>query len=260
MFINKTKAKLQQGKAVWGVMVTFPAPTLLEMLGPLGFDWVLLDNEHGDFTVSNAEHCIRACDVAGVTPIVRPIVGRPDIVSPFMDRGCQGVQAPHVNNAAEAKLLVDGIKYPPVGNRGFFRRLRSNEHGMGLQPAEYLRRANEETLVIAMIEEAEGVRNVKEIAETPGIDVVFVGTGDLSVSLGYAGQQTHPKVVEAAETCFKAVKNAGKISGVSCPEENTEGYLERGVRFFHSSAHYLIQNTGTQYMKMVQAAAKKHGA
>ena len=92
------------------------------------------------------------------------------------------------------------------------------------------------------------------------IDVVFVGTGDLSMSLGYAGQMTHPKVLEAAELCFKATKNAGKICGVSCPEENTEGYLERGVRFFHSSAHYLIQNTGTQYMKMVQAAANKHGA
>ena len=101
---------------------------------------------------------------------------------------------------------------------------------------------------------------VKEIAKTPGIDVVFVGTGDLSMSLGYPGQQTHPKVLEAAEICFKAIKNAGKISGVSCPEEKTDDYLERGVRFFHSSAHYLIQNTGTQYMKMVKAAAKKHGA
>lgn len=260
MFTNKTKAKLRQGKAVWGVMVTFPSPTILEMLGYLGFDWVLLDNEHGDVTVANVEHCVRACDVAGLTPIVRPILGRPDVVSPFMDRGCQGAQAPHVNNAEEARLFVDGVRYPPEGRRGFFRRTRSNDHGFGLSADKYLRRANEETLTIAMIEEAEGVRNVKEIAGTPGIDVVFVGTGDLSVSLGCAGQQTHPKVLEAANACFEATRNAGKVCGVSCPEDFTEYYLERGVRFYHSSMHYLIGTASEQYLKMVRAGAQKHGA
>jgi 4-hydroxy-2-oxoheptanedioate aldolase len=260
MFTNKTKAKLRQGKAVWGVMVTFPAPTVLEMLGYLGFDWVLLDNEHGDVTVANVEHCVRACDVAGLTPIVRPIVGRPDIVSPFMDRGCQGAQAPHINNAEEARLFVDGVRYPPEGRRGFFRRTRSNNHGFGLATEDYLRKANEETLTVAMIEEVEGVKNVKAIAETPGLDVVFVGTGDLSMSLGHAGQQTHPKVLEAADACFKATLNAGKVCGVSCPENFTEYYLERGVRFYHSSMHYLIATTSEQYLKGVRASAQKHGA
>src|SRR4051812_29264955 len=112
---NTLKERLQAGQAAFGVMCTFPSPQIVEMLGSLGFDWVLLDNEHGSVTVDNAESCIAVAELTGMAPIVRPVANRPEIIAPFMDRGAWGVQVPHVNTAEEARAVVDAVKYAPLG-------------------------------------------------------------------------------------------------------------------------------------------------
>ena len=104
MRVNTLKQKLQDGKAVFGAMITFPSPPVVEMLGFMGFDWVLIDNEHGSITVDTSEDMIRAAELTGVAPIVRPVANRPEIIAPFLDRGAWGVQVPHVNTASEAVL------------------------------------------------------------------------------------------------------------------------------------------------------------
>ena len=104
---NTLKQRLQDGHAVFGVMITFPSPQVVEMLGYLGFDWVLIDNEHGSITVENSEDLIRAADLTGVAPIVRPVSNKPEIIAPFLDRGAWGVQVPHVNTAEEARAAVE---------------------------------------------------------------------------------------------------------------------------------------------------------
>ena len=106
MQTNALKRKLQDGQAVFGVMLTFPSAPVVEMLGGLGFDWILLDNEHGSVTVDNSEDLIRAAELSGIAPIVRPVGNRPELISPFLDRGAWGVQVPHVNTAAEARAAV----------------------------------------------------------------------------------------------------------------------------------------------------------
>src|SRR5438132_8274338 len=117
---NTLKQRLYAGKAAFGVMCTFPSPPVVEMLGHLGFDWILLDNEHGSITVDTAEACIAAAELTGMAPIVRPVGNRPEIIAPFLDRGAWGVQVPHVNTAEEARAAVDAVKYAPEGHRGIF--------------------------------------------------------------------------------------------------------------------------------------------
>jgi len=107
---NTLKQRLNAGKAAFGVMCTFPSPAVVEMLGYLGFDWILLDNEHGSITVDTAEACIAAAELTGMAPIVRPVANRPEMIAPFLDRGAWGVQVPHVNTADEARAAVDAVK------------------------------------------------------------------------------------------------------------------------------------------------------
>ena len=102
---NTLKQQLYAGKAAFGVMCTFPSPPVVEMLGYLGFDWILLDNEHGSITVDTAEGCIASAELTGMAPIVRPVGNKPEIIAPFLDRGAWGVQVPHVNTADEATPL-----------------------------------------------------------------------------------------------------------------------------------------------------------
>ena len=113
MRVNTLKQKLYAGEPAFGVMCTFPSPQVVEMLGSLGFDWILLDNEHGSITVENAESCIAVAELTGMAPIVRPVANSPEIISPFMDRGAWGVQVPHVSTADEARAVVDAVKYAP---------------------------------------------------------------------------------------------------------------------------------------------------
>ena len=126
---NTLKQKLQEGKAAFGVMLTFPSAPMVEMLGHLGYDWILIDNEHGSVTVENSEDMIRAAELTGMAPIVRPVSNKPEIIAPFLDRGAWGVQIPHVNTAEEARAAVDAVKYPLQGHRGVFSGGRPGEYG-----------------------------------------------------------------------------------------------------------------------------------
>src|SRR5947209_5128909 len=150
---NTLKQRLYGGKAAFGVMCTFPSPPVVEMLGHLGFDWILLDNEHGSITVDTAEACIAAAELTGMAPIVRPVGNRPEIIAPFLDRGAWGVQVPHVNTADEARAAVDAVKYGPDGHRGIFSGGRPGGYGFKGATADYAREANRQTLVCLMLEE-----------------------------------------------------------------------------------------------------------
>src|ERR1700740_2481581 len=143
---NTLKQQLYAGKAAFGVMCTFPSPPVVEMLGHLGFDWILLDNEHGSITVDTAEACIAAAEITGMAPIVRPVANKPEIIAPFLDRGAWGVQVPHVNTRAEAEAAVAACKYFPDGTRGIFSGGRPAEYGIGGSTPDYVRKANENTL------------------------------------------------------------------------------------------------------------------
>ena len=257
---NTLKKRLYAGEAAFGVMVTFPSPPVVELLGCLGFDWVLLDNEHGSITIDTAEANIMAAELTGMAPIVRPAGNKPELISPFLDRGAWGVQVPHINTAEEARAVVDAVKYSPEGHRGIFSGGRPARYGLSGTTAEYAERANSQTLVCIMIEEVEAIENLPELVKVPGIDVFFIGSGDLSQSMGYTGQQAHPEVQKLMERGVKTITGAGRIAGCSCPDNLIPKFLGLGVQYFHSTVGRLIQQSSTSYLQTVRqaaAAAKK---
>ncbi len=256
---NTLKQKLGAGQAVFGVMITFPSPQVVEMLGCLGFDWVLIDNEHGSITVENSEELVRAAELTGIAPIVRPVSNRPEIIAPFLDRGAWGVQVPHVNNAEEARAAVDAVKYYPYGHRGIFSRSRPAGYGFSGSTAEYVAEANSNTLVCLMIEEVEAIENLNEMVAVDGVDVFFIGSGDLSQSMGYPGQQTHPEVQRLMEKGVTVIREGGRVAGVSCPDSYVPKFLDMGVQYFHGKANSLLQSSSVSYLKEMRQAAAAVG-
>jgi 4-hydroxy-2-oxoheptanedioate aldolase len=256
MRANTLKQKLKDGKPAFGVMLTFPSPPIVEMLGYMGFDWVLLDNEHGSITVDTAEGVIRAAELTGIAPIVRPVANRPEVIAPFLDRGAWGVQVPHVNTAEEARAAVAACKYFPDGERGSFSRGRPAAYGMGGGTTQdYFAAANANMLVCLMLEEVVAIANIEEIARVKGVDVLFIGSGDLSQSMGYPGQQTHPEVQAVMEKGVKLIRDAGLVAGVSCPDSLVPKFLDLGVQYFHSSVESLMKGAGDAYLKTMRKAA-----
>ncbi len=256
---NTLKQKLQDGKAAFGVMLTFPSAPMVEMLGHLGYDWILIDNEHGSVTVENSEDMIRAAELTGMAPIVRPVSNKPEIIAPFLDRGAWGVQIPHVNTADEARAAVDAVKYPLQGHRGVFSGGRPGEYGFAGNTAEYVEDANRNTLVCLMIEEAEAIENLEEMVAVDGVDVFFIGSGDLSASMGYAGQQTHPEVQAMMERGITVIREAGKVAGCSCPDAYVPKFLDMGVQYFHGSVSRLIHSSSATYLGDMRKAAEAAG-
>ena len=256
---NTLKQKLNAGNAVFGVMITFPSPQVVEMLGSLGFDWVLIDNEHGAITVENSEDLIRASELTGIAPIIRPVSNKPEIIAPFLDRGAWGVQIPHVNTAEEARAAVDAVKYHPLGHRGMFSGSRPAGYGLSGSTADYVEEANRNTLVCLMLEEVEAIENLEEMVEVEGVDVFFIGSGDLSQSMGYPGQQTHPEVQALMEKGVTVIREAGRVAGLSCPDSYVPKFLDMGVQYFHGSVNRLLQSSSVSYLEEMRKAASTAG-
>ena len=252
---NTLKRRLYDGKAAFGVMCTVPSPPVVEMLGYLGFDWILLDNEHGSITVDTAEACIAAAELTGMAPIVRPVGNKPEIIAPFLDRGAWGVQVPHVNTADEARAAVDAVKYGPEGHRGIFSGGRPANYGFAGSTADYAREANAQTLVCLMLEETEAIENLPDLVKVPGVDVYFIGSGDLSQSMGYTGQQAHPEVQKLMERGVATITGAGRIAGCSCPDNLIPKFLGLGVQYFHGSVSRLLKQSSQTYLQTVRQAA-----
>lgn len=250
---NTMKQKLQAGQPVFGSMITFPSAPVVEMLGSLGFDWTLLDNEHGSITVENCEDLVRAAELTGMAPIVRPVANRPEIIAPFLDRGAWGVQVPHVNTAEEARAAVDAVKYYPEGHRGIFSRSRPAGYGFRGSTGDYVAEANRQTLVCLMLEEVAAIENLESMVEVDGVDVFFIGSGDLSQSMGYPGQQTHPEVQALMERGVEIIVQAGRVAGVSCPDSYVGKFLDLGALYFHGNVNSIIQSGSTDYLNAMRS-------
>ena len=245
MISNPMKRKLLAGQPAFGVSVMFPSPHIVDMVGRLGFDWVLIDCEHGSISVESVELMVLAAEAAGITPIARPSVNSFEAIGQLMDRGVMGVQVPHVNNAEDARRAVEAVKYHPLGDRGLAAGVRSAAYGYGMSMSEYAENSNVETLVCVQLEEGRAVENVEQILRVEGVDVFFVGPSDLSQSLGYPGRPDTPVVREAIEHVFATVKAAGKISGSAGHTDATVRYLDQGVTYLYTHLTALLA-TGTK--------------
>ncbi|SFK05325.1 4-hydroxy-2-oxoheptanedioate aldolase [Halobacillus dabanensis] len=223
---NHIKDKINNDERVMGAFINMYAPSLVEMIGYAGFDFLIIDDEHGSFSSSELEHMIRAAEVVNLTPVVR-VSYNPSSIQKALDRGAKGIQVPMVNSKEEAEEVVKKVKFPPLGNRGTAFSIRPAKFGKD-KGKEYIERTNDEVLIAVHIETEKAVQNFLEIMDVPGIDIAFIGSTDLSVNMGYAGDITHPHVQEVMEELFeKGKKNGVRMGAVSGNEKGIkEGYLK----------------------------------
>ena len=250
---NKTKTKLLSGLPAFGVSVMIPSPQVVEMLGRLGFDWVLIDCEHGSISLESVELMVVAAEVSDIVPIVRPRTKDAVDIINVMDRGAMGVQVPHVNTAADAQAVVEAVKYHPVGTRGLAAGTRSANYGFGLAMADYVQQANRETLVCVQLEEAQALENIDEIVQVEGVDVFFVGPSDLSQSLGYPGRVNAPEVVTAVNNAFEIIVAAGKVPGSAGSTGSILNYLDRGCLYVFTHLQKLLASATDEFMSAVKS-------
>ncbi len=234
---NRMKAKMYAGEPAIGVQVSFFAPQIVEMLGLLGIDWVMLDCEHGSLSDESVEIMAMAALASGTTPIARPRANRPEYILRVLDAGCLGVQVPHVNTADEARAVVESVKYAPLGKRGIAAPRAAGYGALAGGRKEYIEWSNRETLVCVQIEEVEALRNLDQILKVEGIDVFFIGPSDLSQSMGYGDNPGHPEVLKAIQDGFKKILGVGKLAGISGNDESLKRYADMGVRYLYTHAN-----------------------
>ena len=231
---NKTKKLTSEGKAAVGTFCYLPTPWTVEIAGLAGMDFVIIDLEHTARDMSLVEAMVVAAELYSMTAIVRVASADEEEILQVLETGAQGIIVPTVSSADTARSALAAAKYPPDGTRGVCRSTRAAQFGLSSGGfRELAQEANDEILVVAMIEDKEGVANAAEIARS-GVDGVLMGPADLSGSLGVLGDLGNPKVRDAMDHVRKTVtsNNVAWLGDlVFSPEQVSEG-MERGVRFF----------------------------
>ncbi|MHB1417506.1 MAG: HpcH/HpaI aldolase family protein [Chloroflexota bacterium] len=213
MLKNTAKEKILAGQPIVGPTIGFPSPQMVEIFGRIGFDFVFIDCEHGIITTESCEEMVRAAEVVGISPLVRVPENSPQVILRYLDMGATSVQVPHVNTKADALAVVEAAKYAPQGKRGVAGS-RWADYGLGKSLKEYVAYANEQTMLLAMIEDIEAVRNLDDILSVDGIDVLAIGPADLCASMGLPGDPNNPAVQRVIDDIIRRTREAGKAVGI----------------------------------------------
>jgi 2-keto-3-deoxy-L-rhamnonate aldolase RhmA len=245
---NLMKEKLRAGKPVYGVSVMIPSPQIVEMIAAAGFDWVLLDCEHGTMTLESVELMAMAAEASGITAIARPVSRSAEHILQVLDRGVMGVQVPHVNTATEAREVVAAVKFHPLGKRSIAAGTRAAVYDALGSLAEYVKAANDATLIAVQIEDKEAVVNLDELLKVDDIDVFFVGPSDLSQSMGFPGDPKAPPVAQAIDSSFRKMLAAQRTPGTPATAENLKGVLDKGVRYIYTHLPRLLSASAKAYL------------
>ena len=234
---NLAKEKLAAGRPISVVAPGYTSAGLVELLGRMGFDAIFIDCEHGPAGWDEVENMVRAAELTDVTPIVRVQSNDPPTVTRALDRGAGGVQVPHINTRAQAEAAVRAAKFAPLGHRGY----AGGRAAFGVQ-GNFTRHANDETMVIVMLEEVEALKNLDDILQVEQVDAFFIAPGDLAQSMGYPGQMDHPDVQAAIHDAVRRVRAAGRAPGVLTTNgASARRYLALGALFIYVALASLLQ-------------------
>jgi 2-keto-3-deoxy-L-rhamnonate aldolase RhmA len=212
-----------------GTFLNLGSPAAVEIAAAIGFDWLLIDLEHGNGSLADLRAMLLACRGSNAAPIVRLRSVDQDAVKFVMDSGAAGVMFPFVNSAKEAELAVECMKYPPQGKRGVAGIIRATNYGADW--SQYFHEANENSLTVVQIETPEAVDAAEEIAAVDGVDVLFVGPLDLSVNLGCPGDFTQPHFNAALDRVVAACSKYGKPAGILSRPPLVAQHKQMGFRF-----------------------------
>jgi 2-dehydro-3-deoxyglucarate aldolase len=237
---------LSAGKVAVGGWVTIAHPSVAEIMAAVGFDWLLIDCEHGPASVETAQVLLQAMSGSEAVPFIRVADNDPALIKRALDIGAMGIVVPLVNDRAGAERAVKAAKYPPQGFRGIG---MARAQGYGLDFEDYFARANREIMVIVQIEHADAVANIEDIAAVPGIDMFFIGPVDLSGSYGQpaVGGQMPAQVMKAIDQVVDVAKKAGIALGAWVPNAEVANLRRsQGFGFLGLGTDNFMLATGCQ--------------
>ncbi|WP_114750435.1 HpcH/HpaI aldolase family protein [Pleomorphovibrio marinus] len=245
------KKRLQQGETLFGCWLNLGSPVTAEIVGLSGFDWVLLDLEHGAGEPKDLLHQLQALEHTTAAPVVRVESVAKERIHRILDVGAEGVMCPRIQTVDDARKAVSAMHYPPKGVRGVAKMVRAT--GFGHHFESYVQDAQENILGILQIETLEAMNHLDEIAKLGGVDVLFIGPADLTMALGIYGQLDHPKFVEAVDRIVAAAKKAGKSTGILLfnPDEFPT-YQAKGIQLIAcgSDATFVANGAGAMAKKL----------
>lgn len=213
--------RLRAGEPVKGTFLNLGSALTAEIAGQAGFDWLMLDLEHGSGDYAQLIHQLQALAAYPVAALVRVAWNEPWMIKRVLDAGAHGVMVPCVENAEQARAVVNAMRYPPEGVRGVAGYNRACQFGPGFD-AHYAR-ASQELVKIVQIETVQAVENVEEIAAVDGVDLLFIGPADLSASYGIIKQLNHPDYRQAVARTIAAARRHGKQVGTLVLEPDQAG-------------------------------------
>ncbi|WP_293006552.1 aldolase/citrate lyase family protein [Nitrosomonas sp.] len=218
------KAKLNRSELTIGSWVTLGHPSIAEIMAAAGFDWLVLDMEHSVLELSEVQSLIQVLDGKQCPAIVRLTSNHPDQIKRVMDAGATGIMVPMIKCAADAKAAVDGVYYPPRGQRGVG---LARAQGYGHSFQAYRQWLEDNAVIVVMIEHVDAVRSIDSILEVPGIDAYIIGPYDLSGSMGRPGDLDHPDVQAAIAQVLEAGRRANKPGGIHVIEPDPQALQQR---------------------------------
>jgi 4-hydroxy-2-oxoheptanedioate aldolase len=244
---NETKRLLDAGKPAAGIFVSSASPLAAEIVGGLGFDWVLVDLQHGENNLGNLSQMLQAVSITKATPFVRVPANDSMIIQRALDLGAYGIVVPMVSTVEQAERAVRAFRYAPKGERSWGP-IRGSLYG----GAGYFDGAEQELMLFAMIETAEAVENVKDILAVDGISGCYIGPNDLSISLGCGPEAPDPSalpgpVEEAIAKVVAAARETGKVPGIQMYDDAS---MNTRIR-----QGYRLVGAGTELRLMRGAAA-----
>ncbi len=234
------KDRMRSGDFCVGPFLKAGSAALIEVMGYAGLDFAILDMEHGPLSYEALEHQVLAAERVGLAPIVRVEAITESAIMRPLDKGAAGLIVPHVDSAAMAENVIRFSRFGPQGERGMDIYARAAQYGH-MPKQEYLRKANEGTVLALQIEGAEGMCHLDEILAAADCDVIFVGPYDLSQSLGVPGEINHPNVLQAVEQIVEKVRAADRHVGIYADDvETARRWIDVGVQFIALSVDTAI--------------------
>ncbi|WMJ08463.1 HpcH/HpaI aldolase/citrate lyase family protein [Nitrosomonas sp. sh817] len=252
------KAQLNRSELTIGSWVTLGHPSIAEIMASAGFDWLVLDMEHSVLELSEVQAIIQVLDAKQCPAIVRLTSNHPDQIKRVMDAGATGVMVPMIKSAADAKAAVDGVYYPPRGQRGVG---LARAQGYGASFPAYRAWLEDNAVIVVMIEHVDAVQAIDEILAVPGIDAYIIGPYDLSGSMGRPGDLNHPDVQAAIAQVLEAGRRAGKPGGIHVIEPDPQALQQRIAAGFNFLGYALdiriLDSICRSHLQSIRATLKK---
>lgn len=253
MRFSRIKAKLRRGEPALVTTCHFTDPSIYELVSLLGFDGIWMDLEHHPTSDETASGLMRAARVGTADIVARPAKGEFMRMGRLLEAGAQAIMYPRCESAEEAAELVRWAKFAPDGERGVDGGNADNPY-CAMPMTSYLKAANDNTLIIAQLESPNAINNAEAIARVPGIDVLMIGPGDLSVIAGIPYQFQHPMIQEAYQRVSAAAKAAGKWWGtVAFDPQHTKMLMDLGALFLCRGADLIMLKSGMEHMQREMA-------